>query len=120
MFIVYCSGPGCSNGGKRYPPNKSLSTAGVDSVVCFVKIYLLDSDLSGRLDCKQSLSFPSVFLVFLRAIAYERRRISGCHWFGRDNRQPEMHLHSQAIRANMSYLLSSEPRDAHGHPRFFP
>ena len=29
-------------------------------------------------------------------IACERRRISGCHWFGGDNRQPEIRLRSQA------------------------
>ena len=29
-------------------------------------------------------------------LACERRRISGCHWFGGDKRQPEIRLRSQA------------------------
>ena len=29
-------------------------------------------------------------------VACERRRISGCHWFGGDKRQPEIRLRSQA------------------------
>ena len=41
--IFHSSDPGCSKGGQRYPPDKSMST----KMDCFVNNYPLDSDVSG-------------------------------------------------------------------------
>ena len=46
--VIHCTpGPGCSNVGQHYPPDKSLSSGQRNKYIGFHNTYPLDSDLSG-------------------------------------------------------------------------
>ena len=58
--------------------------------------------------CVALIVYPLFYVSSMSTapVAGERRRISGCHWFGGDKRQPEIRLRSQATAREKSRLLS--------------
>ena len=58
----------------------------------------------------ERLEEANLCLVTHVHLACERRRISGCHWFRGDKRQPEIRLRSQANVRHVSIIFQFRPK----------